>query len=148
IGDEQPLIAPTTPEVEQSDPTRSASSSLFIPEEEAPMLEEEAIRPFTDFIEEFRQTEVRLNVLLNEPEPSFTGFVADGEGFPISAEDLARIMGEAPVELSGIEQQEKVAKASTEAGSTEETRTSLAQPTLPAERPVSPLLRPATRLRL
>jgi uncharacterized LabA/DUF88 family protein len=142
---EQPLPAPTTSEGAQAEQDKIASPSLFSLGRETPQVEEEAVRPFTDFIEEFRQTEVRLNALLNEPESSFTSFAgSEGAGetiaFPeITAENFAPVINEAPEDLSEREPQEQP---------TEEARSDLAQPEAPAERPVSPLLRPATRIRV
>ncbi|MEO7021165.1 MAG: NYN domain-containing protein [Ktedonobacteraceae bacterium] len=100
---------------------------------QAPTSQTETVRPFTDFIEEFRQTEVRLNALLQNQEPDFATLAVENTEIRTTSEQV----------------QSGDAAHTEEAGSQmEEAQTSLTQPTLSMERPVSPLLRPATRLRL
>lgn len=136
----------------EADQFENDAPALFPLEEEPSLPEEEAVRPFTDFIEEFRQTEVRFGASLNEPDASFTAFVAGSEGIhePVvfletAPEDLAQIVDvvtstpdeETPaVEESGEEQ--TALKNQGDEGQPE-----TIQPKVATERPVSPLLRPA-----
>lgn len=115
---------------------------------------EEVVRPFTDFIEEFRQREVRLNALLNEPETSFTTFVAKNEAVSEVAPSVAPIENilDEPVasvaSAPAIPEVEEPANVEAVEQPFAEPDSAVPQPKLPAERPVSPLLRPATRIRL
>ncbi len=141
------FVAATPSEVEQPGLPGSDSSQLFIVEGEPPLLPDEAVRPFTDFIAEFRQTEERLSALLNEQDTTFPTFVEGNENmheFAVfsNAENLARIVDSLPTSRGDLEQLEQAAEVS------RETESAPAQPKLPIERPVSPLLRPATRMRL
>ena len=127
-------------------PNLPESNTTDFPLEVAEVLSlEEAVRPFTDFIEEFRQREGHFSALLNEPDTSFTAFVT-------GPEDLAQIMDGAPFNLGLSEQVEQAAtsdeSSSAPTSQSEETSPGLNQPRLSSERPVSPLLRPATRPRL
>ena len=113
-------------------------------ENAAPVTESEAIRPFTDFIEEFRQTEERLSTLLADARPASSVFTDGSELLhePVvlaetAAEDLTHV-------IDTMQSTEEQAPAN----SLEAVASTLAQETSPAERPVSPLLRPASRLRL
>lgn len=134
----------------------SNGSSLFPLEGDASLSGvEEPVRPFTDFIEEFRQREVRLNALLSAPETSFTAFVAENElgnatpSFTEAVEDEGVQVADVVADVQEIQVEEKKETAETGFGHvSEESRPVLTQPALPAERPVSPLLRPATRIRL
>jgi uncharacterized LabA/DUF88 family protein len=140
-----------TPTVAIDEPISSENGSSSVPENEI-------VRPFTDFIEEFRQAEVRFNVLLNEyEETSFNSRAAGGEDFQVPAalvENAADQSGEAssadlPIAAQQRNQDESNAEGQPVVPSLpEEITPGLTQPSLSAERPVSPLLRPATRIRL
>jgi len=133
-------------------------AALFPLEVEAPLSTGEAVRPFSDFIEEFRQTEGHFSSLLSEPDTSFTAFVAGSESLhePVTfletaPEDLAQVV-DLP-QFQGAESEQAGIPASDEAisaqvGQPEEAAPALTQPRLSPERPVSPLLRPATRPRM
>ncbi len=110
---------------------------------------EDEIRPFTDFIEEFRLAEeARLNAsrqeIHNEPfeptnvEVAFSAEAATGEIAPpiasVDAGEPVTASAEAQSDAAPVAQQELVEEPS-------------APPPVP-ERAVSPLLRPATRLRI
>ena len=105
---------------------------------------DETVRPFTDFIEEFRQTEERFSALLKNQGISFTTFAAGSETIQESATVL-ETAAEDHASPSDVEQKEQAPETQdeTSTAASEETRS-----TTPAERPVSPLLRPATRMRL
>ncbi|HEY1352036.1 MAG TPA: NYN domain-containing protein [Ktedonobacteraceae bacterium] len=115
---------------------------------------DEATRPFTDFIEEFRQTEGRLVTRLGEVGTPFLAF-APGSEMLQPAADFQEAAGEdrvhagdsafAPDE-SGQEKHEAEEKsgAAVPPNTPEETPP---VPPQPVERPVSPLLRPP-RVRL
>jgi len=141
VSDEQSAPAPETA---PSGPSEDTPSSHVAGEEERSGQANEAARPFTDFIEEFRQTEERFTARLHEAESSLTTFAAGGT----VQEKLAFL--ETPVEipapLGEVEQKtegESVTGPLAEAASAE----TPAVPAPPAERPVSPLLRPP-RMRL
>jgi uncharacterized LabA/DUF88 family protein len=154
-----PVEAHELPPIQELAPAESASDLLLPSENETPLQsEEEAARPFTDFIEEFRQREVRLNALLHEPESSFTAFIAKSE-LVSAATSFAEIAATESERRSVVDVVINPQEVSVETGkqiieaeathAVEEIRvTGLTQPTLSAERPVSPLLRPATRIRL
>lgn len=117
-----------------------------VAENAAPVEESEAIRPFTDFIEEFRQTEERLSILLADAGPASSVFTDGSELLhePVvltetAAEDLTHVIDT----IQSTEEQ-----AVMKADPFEAATSTLTQETPPAERPVSPLLRPASRLRL
>lgn len=151
--------APLTPDVpvasaEEQVANENGSASLFNQEQVQSPLAESTVRPFTDFIEEFRQTEVRLNSLLTEQETSFTSLATENEAGTVSF--LETSTSETSLKLSGENSSTPDVtpeKTNKEIGSVlsnllGETKTPLTQPSLSTERPVSPLLRPATRLRL
>ncbi len=168
-------------------PATSAETEVATPAQEQVTqtfevrVEEEEIRPFTDFIEEFRQTEVRFGSLLEEPraEP-FSSLVSDEEqragqfgtgwantpfgestlleGTSFTVEDVAIHEGTqffVPVESNGNVAQESSEplvltegeRFPAEKQQPPATETEIEVAT-PAERPVSPLLRPASRIRL
>src|SRR6266516_4247726 len=146
-------------------------------------VEEEAIRPFTDFIEEFRQAEVRFGSLLEEPETQpFSSLMASEEqgesqfntswantpfgestlleGTPFAVEGVdtyASTQFGVPVDSNGnvmeeltetliLPEGEQLTTKEEEHPAVEaEVETEIATPT---ERPVSPLLRPSSRIRL
>ncbi len=148
---------------EQSTPASEAPGS-FEDALPSPALDEagssgqpdEATRPFTDFIEEFRQTEERFSARLQEAEATFTTFSSDSEtvqepvvSLETPAEVSARAIDEVSAPLSEAGQEQQGAEAKSEAvpaagAASEETS---AVPAPPADRPVSPLLRPP-RMRL
>jgi uncharacterized LabA/DUF88 family protein len=147
--------------------TSVASEQPNLPEGDAPELFplnaeeqqslEEAVRPFTDFIEEFRQTEAQFGSLLSEPESSFTAFVAGSESIhePVvfletAPEDLVQVLDSVSLHLDAPAEQTTTGDEASSASfnQSEETPSGLTQPRLSPERPVSPLLRPATRPRV
>jgi len=124
--------------------TQVSNDEPAVAENAASVEESEAIRPFTDFIEEFRQTEERLSALLADAGPASSVFTDGSELLhePVvltetAAEDLTHV-------IDTIQSTEEQASASP----LETAASTLTQETPPAERPVSPLLRPASRLRL
>src|SRR5258707_280509 len=142
-------------DIRQPNLLEGESPALFPAGAEAPLSPEEAVRPFTDFIEEFRQTEGYFGP---PPDTSFTAFVMNNEnlhepvGFVGSASDSqARVVEIAPFQLDlGTLVPEAAAGGevnATPANQPEETPPGLTQPRLAPERPVSPLLRPAGRPR-
>lgn len=146
------------PGTDEISPAAASPTAAEQPASQAPETEPtvitgaEMIRPFSDFIEEFRQTEVRFNALLQDQEATFTTFAAEGGETTVLLEmtgESAQTAGEAPV----IEEHEQASKTGSETLSApssllEEIQSGPTQPAPPAERPVSPLLRPATRVRL
>ena len=145
---EQPTdTSPAEPERTVDD----ATASLFSTEEN-----EASGRAFTDFIEEFRQKEERFSTFLNEPESSFSSFRSDADSvrepmvfLESSADVFPVVIDDVSPPLNTDASQEKEAEAQNETSTTSEgERPRLNQPGLSAERPVSPLLRPATRVRL
>jgi uncharacterized LabA/DUF88 family protein len=106
----------------------------------------EAPRPFTDFIEEFRQTEERFTARLYEAESAPTTFASGG------AVEEALAFLETPFEIpaavgEGEQEAEGKGEAGPGAGAEATSAETPAVPAPPAERPVSPLLRPP-RIRL
>jgi uncharacterized LabA/DUF88 family protein len=142
-------------------------------------VDEESIRPFTDYIEEFRQTEVRFGSLLEEPQVEpFSSLISNEgqggsqftpawantpfgestllEGTPFAVEDMQT---HASTQIVALDESNSNAKekASEPSVLPEEERVSSpeqgspasgAEVASPTELPVSPLLRPASRLRL
>lgn len=120
----------------QSAPLESETLPPFVLEE-TQVSEEEAVRPFSDFIEEFRQAEGQWNALLQEQEtalPMETAMLSTSETSTAAGETVAPDAGSEPTLML------------TEQAS--EAQPDLTPPLIPGERPVSPLLRPATRLRM
>jgi uncharacterized LabA/DUF88 family protein len=98
---------------------------------------EEEVRPFTDFIEEFRQAEARFNSSLQayqeETSPTLEDVAAETaypQEEPLASAPAVEAEAEPESQVTGESAEQKTADAPT------------------SERPVSPLLRPATRLRL
>ncbi|HEY3994296.1 MAG TPA: hypothetical protein VGM01_15610, partial [Ktedonobacteraceae bacterium] len=152
-------VVATSEDIRQPTLLEGDTPTLFPLEVETSLSPEEIARPFTDFIEEFRQTEAHFDALLSDPETSFTAFVAGSESVqePVTfletaPEDLAQVIDDiAPFGLGQEVPLEQVATDETPsapADQTEETPSGLTQPRLAPERPVSPLLRPATRPRM
>jgi uncharacterized LabA/DUF88 family protein len=139
-SDEQSAPAPETA---PSGPSEDTLSSPVAGEDELSGQAQEAARPFTDFIEEFRQTEERFSARLHEAESSLTTFAAGGT----VQEMLA--FAETPAPLDEVEQEKQRAVGESVAGPVAEAASAEtpAVPAPPAERPVSPLLRPP-RIRL
>ncbi len=124
--------------------------------------EEEAPRPFTELIEEFRQAEARWNALHPENKSSFATIVVDEAG-STDPSFLPDILTTSELFVANLDEpfskQEQAPLGQTEtvapdaeiapaANVPEIPQVGLTQPTLSSERPVSPLLRPATRIRL
>jgi len=125
--------------------------------EEKPLLETKAeeIRPFTDFIEEFRLAEVaRLQTTLHESQvETFTLLSSVESAFVASnaAIDSADSTEEASNSIAQSEQSISTPSVSADEVSASSLRVDengSAAPTMPEERAVSPLLRPAARLRV
>jgi uncharacterized LabA/DUF88 family protein len=115
----------------------------------------EEIRPFTDFIEEFRLAEaVRLQTTLQESQvESFTLLSSVESVFAASSPipDTTDHSEEVSNSVVLSEENASIPSASTNEMSTSSLQTDengLATPTLSGERVVSPLLRPAPRLRV
>ncbi|TMD61118.1 MAG: hypothetical protein E6I91_18120, partial [Chloroflexi bacterium] len=106
---ETPSVSGVSSETLSSFPYNTAS----------PLVSEEDVRPFTDFIEEFRQAQTRFGSPLQDyPTDSLTS--TESAALPINDETQP--------------------SAATES----ESAAPKPEPTTPVERPVSPLLRPAT----
>lgn len=97
---------------------------------------QEEIRPFTDYIEEFRQAEARLSSSLQETPVQ--PFIREEEFLEFAIQTPAMVESD----------QSFVQEANSGGSSSNQAETAPATPMQPVERPVSPLLRPATRLRL
>ena len=143
--------------------------------------EDAVVRPFSDFIEEFRQAEVQRGSSPQEPQAeSFSSFLFTGENSrppapwennlletPLSsvesvgaevpqastegsvdATPLPEAQGDAPIPT--VQQEEQVPVAGQTRAEEEVSNVSSSQtpPPAAAERPVSPLLRPARHIRL
>jgi uncharacterized LabA/DUF88 family protein len=149
---EEPVA--TSDDIRQPTLLEDDASTLFPLEVQTPLSPEEAVRPFTDFIEEFRQTEAHFDALLNDSETSFSAFVAGSESLqePVTfletePEDLAQAVDVASLSPSQDVPADSLA-TSEEEFSTPVSAASEVQSRPVTERPVSPLLRPATRPRL
>lgn len=138
VSDEQ-----SAPASEAPGSFEDAPSSPVTDEAEPSGQPDEVARPFTDFIEEFRQIEERFSARLQEAEPSFTAFAAGG-GTVQEPVVFLETPAEAPVPLSEAEQERRGVEEKSAAVPTAETvsEASPSAPVQPAERPVSPLLRP------
>ncbi len=147
----------------------SAEEATFPTPEAPPVIEESEVRPFTDFIEEFRQAEARLSsALQEEPSP-----LLSVEELPVPELTIPweQILPLAPfalmedVEVQSIEATEstyelaETSQTAVDRPDISATDTDIAffgdapvapltEPAAPTERPVSPLLRPASRIRL
>jgi uncharacterized LabA/DUF88 family protein len=124
-------LAPVTPAAQ----IIAEEMLTFAYPDQAALKNEDVVRPFTDFIEEFRQTEVGFGSLLQEQTAdvfsSFSPVVEQGPGQPVPPSEPFTATDEAPAtqEESQIPTEEE-------------------KPVTSTERPVSPLLRPATRVRM
>ena len=155
-------VTETTPDnaseqIEAIVPAKFVASFISTETEEKPLLETKAeeIRPFTDFIEEFRLAEVaRLQTTLHESQvETFTLLSSVESAFAASnaATDSADNTEETGNFVVQSEQSILSISAPTEEVSASSLRVDengLAAPNVPEERAVSPLLRPATRLRV
>lgn len=137
----------------QSEPAQETSSS-FPYKEIAPLINTtaEEVRPFTKFIEEFRLAEAaRLQSTLRESQVEAFGLLNSVE--TISSEDTSTGKPTIAENREGTETTEGThmhaeAKQPTNTEPKDPSATEQKTPTNPANRPVSPLLRPATRLRV
>ena len=147
-------VEPVTGTPDSTGESAAVSSSLEAtpasPIADALVVEEE-VRPFTDFIEEFRQAEERFNSSLQAYQAeSLSLLTASAEDVPIVTAADAAIEEETVAPASQEEVQ--VSPPTREQVEEEETHLSGENPALQsdavisAERPVSPLLRPASRL--
>jgi len=133
-------------------PAQVVTSFMSSETERKPLLgtKAEEIRPFTDFIEEFRLAEAaRLQTTLHESQvEAFTllGSVESVFAATNSTTDTADQNEEAGISVAQSEQSTPTDEASIASPKVDEN--GLVTPTLPGERAVSPLLRPATRLRV
>jgi uncharacterized LabA/DUF88 family protein len=136
-----------------SEHPKEASSPLPY-KEIAPLINTtaEEVRPFTQFIEEFRLAEAaRLQSALREPQVEAFGLLNSVE--TISSEDTSTGKPVTTENREGTEITEGTgmhaeAKQSTNTEPKDTSATEQKTLTNPANRPVSPLLRPATRLRV
>jgi len=142
--------APSEPELTSSVPDEQPALPVQKVDAEG---SEEDIRPFTAFIEEFRQVEARINASVKESEQEVfrlsstpvleSWLIAETPAFPVASSPAV----EAPVESVAHETasvEEVTQPTSSAPEQTKETETTSAAP---VERAVSPLLRPTTRLR-
>jgi len=151
-------VVTTQVEIKQSTALEGEDKTFAPVEVASPLAEEGIVRPFSDFIEEFRQTEGQFGSLLSESETSFSAFVAGDASvhepttFLESTPDpLAQMVDIAHFHLaldSSAEAATNGEMHSAPVSQPEETPPGLTQPRLSPERPVSPLLRPATRPRV
>jgi uncharacterized LabA/DUF88 family protein len=129
-------------------------------------IEEEPLRSFTDYIEEFRQNEVQYNSLLEEPqvEPFSALMPGEGQGLNEFASDWTNtplgdsiLLEEIPISSGDVESHSEIQNTlpAGENGNGVEKQAELqVQPTeeaeaaLPADDQTSPLLRPSSRSRL
>ena len=149
-------VGKTTPDIiaEQIEavPAKVVTSFMSSETERKPLLgtKAEEIRPFTDFIEEFRLAEAaRLQTTLHESQvEAFTllGSVESVFAATSSTTDTADHSEESGISVVQSEQSTSTDEASISSPKVDEN--GLVTPTLPGERAVSPLLRPATRLRV
>jgi uncharacterized LabA/DUF88 family protein len=143
---EQEQIAPvvTAVDIQAETENVTAEPAAVQPSEETPQQTEE-VRPFTDFIKEFRQSEARFNasVQIYQAE-SFTNIIEDTAiEAPSDITTEPTQTDETPVvELPGASQDHLQTTPSTVEAATPD------EPATPLVRPISPLLRPASRLRL
>ncbi len=145
--DTQAETEPVTAEPEAVPPPEQVPSLVFA--QETPQQTEE-VRPFTDFIAEFRQSEARFNASVQTYHTeSFTNIIEDTD-----IEDTSDIITEpvqthetsAVQEPSASQDQLQSTPAIIEAATAETSTPN--EPATPPIRPISPLLRPASRLRL
>ena len=143
-----------------------AAEELTLPADEVPALADpkaEEVRPFTDFIAEFRQAEAALRdsqveaLSILSSVAADLAFVEPQAGEITAFEEVKRSdVGETTDNEDGVQVKidetnvsssspERDVQAGVEAIDTAEKNT---PPVQPAARPVSPLLRPASRLRL
>jgi uncharacterized LabA/DUF88 family protein len=127
------------PEISMPDAAGESATSSS-PGEAAPLspiVGEEEVRPFTDFIEEFRQAEARFNSSLQEyqAEPLSLLTSSTEEGAVVLA-----LQGEGPVSTPAPEQVEEQ-----ETQHPSESAAPQSETVTPAARPVSPLLQPPSR---
>jgi uncharacterized LabA/DUF88 family protein len=108
--------APSSLDTPRESGVSSETLSSFPYNTASPLVSEEDVRPFTDFIEEFRQAETRFGQAL-QGYPTDTLISTESAAPPINDQ----VQPAAPTE----------------------SESAAPEPTTPAERPVSPLLRPA-----
>jgi uncharacterized LabA/DUF88 family protein len=153
LAAETKLVSETDERPRQSEHAKETSSS-FPYTEIAPLINTKAeeVRPFTKFIEEFRLAEAaRLQSALRESQVEAFALLNSVE--TISSENTST---EKPVTSANGEDMEITegtymhaeAKQPINAEAKDTSTTEQKTPTNPANRPVSPLLRPATRLRV
>jgi uncharacterized LabA/DUF88 family protein len=149
---------------ESADESSAVEAGLASSIADAVVVEEE-VRPFTDFIEEFRQAEARFNASLQAyqgeslslltptAEDVTSGTPADtATGESIVNDGEAQFI--APAEVPASQEEEQVPSAMSEQVEEGEIRLPGESPAIQtdaataAAHPVSPLLRPASRLRL
>ena len=130
------------------------ASALFPYTEIAPLINTKAeeVRPFTKFIEEFRLAEAaRLQSALRESQVEAFALLNSVEVLPsedMSTEKLVTSENGEVTEITEGTYMHAEAKQPLNTESKDTSATEQKPPTNPANRPVSPLLRPATRLRV
>jgi uncharacterized LabA/DUF88 family protein len=132
-----------------AEPTVDAQADEAMFSTTTPFASEEAVRPFSDFIEEFRQKEVRFRTALDAYaiETQSNAFVES----PQTSQTLqASQTDEMQQTVTAPESSSADSPASTTAPEIEEdtSASSMASDEKLAPRPVSPLLRPASRNRM
>ncbi|TMD44839.1 MAG: NYN domain-containing protein [Chloroflexi bacterium] len=149
-------IAPPTQETEAppSQTPEAYTPDIAIPEitVEAAVSEtfmpEESLRSFSSYIEEFRQAEERLG----GPAQEFQQPLAEPFSALTSVENSANVgsINQAPTAEEQTEEgvKEEGAEGAINRAPTQQEEAESIAPAKPAERPVSPLLRPPTRIRM
>lgn len=144
-------VEPVPGMLDSTGESNAVSSSLEAtpPIDDALVVEEE-VRPFTDFIEEFRQAEARFNSSLQTyQEESLSLLTVSAEDIPIGTPADAAI--EEGIVAPASQEEVQVSPPAREQVEEEEPRLPGESPALQkdavtsAERPVSPLLRPSSR---
>jgi len=113
-------------------------------------VDEESVRPFTDYIEEFRQTEVRFGSLLEEPQVGPFSSLNSGEeqgGSQFTPGWANTPFGESNDTVIEKASEPLVLQEGWQVSTSEQESPAEAEVTTPTERPESQLLRTASRMR-
>ncbi|GCF06517.1 NYN domain-containing protein [Dictyobacter arantiisoli] len=151
---------PTAQESLQEPEQNSIPATTFPYVEEAALIDTKAeeVRPFTDFIAEFRQAEAALHATLRDTQAEAFSLLSSVAANLASSENQEKPELIESTETSATEKnpgtnepqkhQTRFGHARREAEQKEVQHEAESQEAKPAVRPVSPLLRPASRLRL
>jgi uncharacterized LabA/DUF88 family protein len=137
-----PVDTALTTGISESAPVTPAAQTIaeemltFVYPDEGALRNEDMVRPFTDFIEEFRQAEVGFDSLPQEQTV---------EGFSSFPRDADQGPGQSSEPFADAEEHVAAVPAPQEEP---EVTPEVEKPATHKERPVSPLLRPATRVRM